>query len=451
VLSSSAIAGPSAARGFSPERLWATLGDLFRTYWGAFGWTNDVLLPDWVYGALLAVMALAAAGLLRYALGGPARRRAGFSRAGLTLLGFHVAVSVVVVVVRTERMPLAGVDDGRFLYPAISAFAVLLVVGLAQLARRGEMVVAGLVAALALISLSVPLTKSREVFPPAVQAWGIFDEARVERRLDLSWQNDVALLGLSGTASELRPGEGLDVAAYWRSDADRKADMRPVFRVVDPSGEAVVADHTLPQADAFPPRFWQRGEVVLDARRLALPSAAVPGPYRLQVLVVDVPGETAVPLREGGDGWQDVASFRVRPAGLQSPAVTLAQPALFGRDLALVGYSSERTGAAGDELDVTLFWRAPNEPGDDYHVSVQLLDAGGALRQQHDGVPHEGRYPTSRWEAGEVVPDRHRLSLEGLAGGVYRLVVVVYRPADGGRLAVTPGGGAHLELAELPL
>ena len=131
--------------------------------------------------------------------------------------------------------------------------------------------------------------------------------------------------------------------------------------------------------------------------------------------------------------------------------MTLAQPALFGRDLALVGYSSERTGTAGDALDVTLFWRATNTPDDDYHISVQLLDAGGNLRRQHDGMPYEGRYPTSRWEVGEVVPDRHRLSLEGHAGGAYRLVVVVYRPADGARLAVTPGGGAHLELAELPL
>lgn len=278
VLYSSAIAGPSAARGFSLERLWATLGDLFRTYWGAFGWTNDVLLPDWLYAALLAVMALAAAGLLRYALSASARRQAGFSQAGLALLAFHAALSGVVVVVRTERMPLAGVDDGRFLYPAISAFAVLLVAGLARLARRGEMLVAGLVATLALASLSVPLTKSREVFPPPVQAWGIFDEARVERRLDLSWQNDFTLLGLSGTPSELRLGEALEMTAYWRSDANRQTDMRPVFRAVDPSGEAVVADHTLPQEDDFPPRFWQRGEVVLDRRRLTLPSASVPGP-----------------------------------------------------------------------------------------------------------------------------------------------------------------------------
>jgi len=54
--------------------------------------------------------------------------------------------------------------------------------------------------------------------------------------------------------------------------------------------------------------------------------------------------------------------------------------------------------------------------------------------------PLDGRYPTQAWGAGELVRDRHTLSLPaGLAPGAYRLIVGMYRAADQARLETRAG------------
>ena len=51
-----------------------------------------------------------------------------------------------------------------------------------------------------------------------------------------------------------------------------------------------------------------------------------------------------------------------------------------------------------------------------------------------------GRYPTQNWAAGELVRDRHTLTLPAdLAPGAYRLIVGVYRAADRARLETQAG------------
>ena len=54
--------------------------------------------------------------------------------------------------------------------------------------------------------------------------------------------------------------------------------------------------------------------------------------------------------------------------------------------------------------------------------------------------PLQGRYPTQKWAAGELVRDRHTLAVPGnLAPGIYRLIVGVYRAGDRARLLTRDG------------
>jgi len=82
----------------------------------------------------------------------------------------------------------------------------------------------------------------------------------------------------------------------------------------------------------------------------------------------------------------------------------------------LIGY--DVAPSKGDAaLDVTLYWLASRQVGQNYKVFVHLLDAGGAVVAQHDGDPVGGYTPTTRWQPAELIADTHRLSLpEGLAG-----------------------------------
>ena len=100
-------------------------------------------------------------------------------------------------------------------------------------------------------------------------------------------------------------------------------------------------------------------------------------------------------------------------------------------------------------LPVALRWRATQPIAANYHVFVHLLDADGNRVAQSDGQPALWSRPTSGWSPGEVIEDRHALSLPAdLAPGDYTLVVGLYTPLDGARL-LTEGGADHVALATI--
>ncbi len=97
-------------------------------------------------------------------------------------------------------------------------------------------------------------------------------------------------------------------------------------------------------------------------------------------------------------------------------------------------------------LHLTLYWQALTEMDIDYAVSVrptlggQFIFVGGNLLQMDTPHPVWGNYPTSRWEAGEVVRDDYFIPIppEQPYDGV---AVIVYHRVDGsfhdlGRVAI---------------
>ena len=87
-------------------------------------------------------------------------------------------------------------------------------------------------------------------------------------------------------------------------------------------------------------------------------------------------------------------------------------PARFDDQIDLRGYnlSVDRL-LPGESLDLTLFWAPRGRPMRDYTVFVHLLDSSGQLRAQADSPAASGKYPTSVWDAGEVIADSHTLVL----------------------------------------
>lgn len=81
----------------------------------------------------------------------------------------------------------------------------------------------------------------------------------------------------------------------------------------------------------------------------------------------------------------------------------------------------------GQSVRVTLLWRALRAPALDYSVSAFLLDSAGRLVAQHDGVPLDGKAPTSAWQEGSLKLDSHRILLPpDLPSGEYTVGVKVY-------------------------
>ncbi len=99
--------------------------------------------------------------------------------------------------------------------------------------------------------------------------------------------------------------------------------------------------------------------------------------------------------------------------------------------------------------NLNLFWQAQAIPQGDYTVFVHLLDPDGKLIAQADSPPAAGVYPTSLWDAGEIIADRH--PLPQLAPGHYLIQVGLYRPETGERLPVAEAPDNAVRLAEFEI
>ncbi len=144
----------------------------------------------------------------------------------------------------------------------------------------------------------------------------------------------------------------------------------------------------------------------------------------------------AYPAASGWAGTTYVAAYlRPGPARLRSVALRFED----GIVLAEAGYQDQ--GVPGGSLRVSLVWRATGPPSADYGVFVHLVGADGRRWAQHDGAPVTGLRPTSGWQAGETVEDRHGLLLPpGMPAGDYWLEAGL--AAGGRRMDLESGGNA---------
>ncbi len=93
----------------------------------------------------------------------------------------------------------------------------------------------------------------------------------------------------------------------------------------------------------------------------------------------------------------------------------------------------------GGLAEVTLYWLALREVGQDLKAFVHVLGPDGAVIAQHDGDPVGGYTPTSRWRPGQIIADRHVISLPaGLAAGEYPLRAGMYQVDPLRNLTVDP-------------
>jgi hypothetical protein len=94
-------------------------------------------------------------------------------------------------------------------------------------------------------------------------------------------------------------------------------------------------------------------------------------------------------------------------------------------------------------VPLTLYWRALQDPGHDYSVSLRLYDEAGQEVFQIDSQnPVLGTYPTSLWTAGEVVGDYYEIQLpRDLPPGTFRWGVILYR-------LLPEGGWENLTVAD---
>ncbi|PDV96979.1 hypothetical protein [Candidatus Chloroploca asiatica] len=137
----------------------------------------------------------------------------------------------------------------------------------------------------------------------------------------------------------------------------------------------------------------------------------------------------------------------IEPLSANTVAVTIDPPAqtleaTFGALASLEGYElSEERLRGGDNLRLSLLWRAEAPATQPYLVFVQLLDANEQKIAQWDGLAGGDWRPISVWQPGERLWQDIPLTIAPDAPpGRYRVVIGLYDPGTGERLALDNNG-----------
>jgi len=161
------------------------------------------------------------------------------------------------------------------------------------------------------------------------------------------------------------------------------------------------------------------------------------------LLVKTIPAPQGVYLIHNDvlDGVEEVYVYRVMP-----PQHTVDVP--FGDAIRMVGYDlSADTVAAGDTLQMRLFWQAAATPPIDYSMFIHVYPADSLdIVTQYDSPPVSVRRGTSTWDdPNEIyISDLIQLTLpEDLPAGDYRLAIGLYDFNNGQRLPTTDENGFH--------
>jgi 4-amino-4-deoxy-L-arabinose transferase-like glycosyltransferase len=248
---------------------------------------------------------------------------------------------------------------------------------------------------------------------------------------------------------DVNGGDDLTVRSYWSVLATEPREVYFFYQFIDEAGNRVS------QIDqrALAPGYWPPGTRGITTVHLAIDPKLATGAYSLVSGAYFRQDLTRLPVIDGlgrGAGSQlQLGLVKVHGRATPTPPLLSAMqssPTTFGDNLVLLGTDVQPTVARpGDKVKATLYWTARGRPTAGYTVFVHLLDAQQRQVANADAPPRAGRYPTTVWDAGEVIADEHDLTIDpSLAPGSYALEVGMYLPESGKRLPIVDAAGNPL-------
>jgi hypothetical protein len=438
--------GDTPGRGLTLEMLVEELEGFRLSYWAVFGWFN-VLAGRWVYGFFDLLVFAGVIGI-PLALVRAFKQRGTVSFPALLVMAVWMGV-VAAGYVRYNQ--LIDAATGRLAFPAVCCVSVLLGWGLVQFPPRAhrKAFVTVLGVAMFVVAAVCPWLYIGPVYarPPLLASQEV---ERIPYRTDVTYGEQMELVGYEIETEEVRPTEAVYVTLYWRGLLEMERDYSVSLVVLTPGGELIGQEDSYPGLGSYPTSTWHPGEVAADRawvrirRRTSAPTIGWIG-----VNVYYLPTMERLEASRGGEAVDQVFLQPVKVSPWQPVEYEISQPmsSNLADKIELAGYDLDESSVQpGDTLTLTLYWRGRAEMSEDYTVFTHLVDGEGQTWAQSDGYPVGGDYPTSFWEEGELVRDERELAVPPDAPeGEYGIEVGFYLASSGERLSVLDEAGQVLD------
>ncbi len=430
----------------------SAISTLNLTWWGLAQFESEIVWPAFVYLVLgTATAGLIGGGLVAAFGRGSASRFPGGRRVGLAVLLLAIAPLFYATIAREIVPTISYSAQARFVLPAMPVIALLIAASwcLLDQSRFARALAVAYLGGVLVVGSAAPFVLFPQINPPLIPARLARNSEELTRAALATFANGAELLAVEGLPSTPCPGQTLPLTLRWRVAEAPRQDFTVSVQLVTLAGDKLAGTDVTPFADTFPPRLWERGEIVDEALPFAVPPRLAPGVYTFRIGLYQWRDRAIEPIAvTSGAGSPEAISvgwWRVLPDPGELRDVRTID-VHFGASLRLVGYAVAKE---QDTLRVDLLWRLTNPTSERLVVSVQVLDPSGHLVAQHDGEPVDGQLPTSTWPVGESVHDEHRLKLPA-SGGASETIVVVYDRQTTQRLPVQVGSHLAGDYVVLP-
>ncbi len=398
-------------------QLWAEREGFAWAYWGVFG-TLNVIMPPWVYGVLNGVVGVAILGWL-LAIGNWLRRKVPISQlpiAKLVLCAFWVVLIFVSLLRWTSLTPAS---QGRLMFPCIAAIAAFVAYGLWRVHRF-----ALLAACVFLMGLAVVVPFA--VIAPAYARPGNTWERRLAIPINATFGGSLQLVEAESAipSNKLEPGNEATLTLNWTLSAPLPSNDSVFVHLVDEQNVILAQRDMYPGQGNMALSELPAGYTWTDHYTLRIsPLQLAPKQLRWRVGVYNQ--KTGARLKLADD-----AEFVMFDGPALEPRTNQELLLRYANNAQLISYTLQpRAVKLGDVLTVTLNW-ADAKISSDYSVSVQVLDEDANKIGSHDAP------------LASTSNDTHAIPINKDAPpGVYRLLLVVYRPSDFARVGAYDGRG----------
>ena len=359
--------------------VWLELPNVWSSFWGRFGF-GQIPLEDNVYYTLWIITLLSLGGALLWCgekimVWSHHRREPLIWHKdknlfiSLWIMLLTCAIAFVVVVAYMLVSPAGAM--GRFLFPGLPAFAILLFWGLTRwlqllrqtfnikrpsgtIARFSYFIAIGmfLFGTVALVNYLAPAYAQ-----PAAWTTRPSENTAAEATFTFATLDSYHL-----SQTTINPGDEIDITLYWDVQSQPPGDYFFFVHLINDLGEIVAQRDTHPATGKFPASHWQAGDKFVDSITLVIPETAYPTTAALTIGFYAPEGYRLPITADNGESLGD--TYHLDDLEIASNGDCEDTPLNYNFEdrVQLVGYQyDQRDSTNGEPIILTLYWEAKPE------------------------------------------------------------------------------------------